>query len=134
MENYDIIEQAKKDFEAKTGFTPEQMGTPTAYRCQDTVIFASSERVINALLHEWHLNKVLLTLTVAMLIVAACGIVTTILTSFYSGQAVVISVSVTVVSLGILGFVFHYLNAKRRKCQRIHKNQFFINHLKKSRL
>ena len=130
MENYDIIEQAKKDFTAKTGFTPEQMGTPVVYRWQNSVIFASSERVINALLKEWHLNKVLLTLTSAILIVAACGIVTTILTAFYFGLAVVISVIATVVCLGILGVVFYHLNAKRRKCQRIHQNQFFIKYLK----
>lgn len=130
MENYEIIEQAKKDFTAKTGFTPEQMGTPVVYRWQNSVIFASSERVINALLKEWQLNRVILTLTSVILIVAVCGIVITILTAFYSGRAVVLSVIATVVCLGVLGLVFLYLSAKRRKCQRIHQNQFFIKHLK----
>lgn len=130
MENYEIIEQAKKDFTAKTGFTPEQMGTPVVYRWQNSVIFASSERVINALLKEWQLNRVILTLTSVILIVAVCGIVITILTAFYSARAVVLSVIATVVCLGVLGLVFLYLSAKRRKCQRIHQNQFFIKHLK----
>lgn len=130
MENYEIIEQAKKDFTAKTGFTPEQMGTPVVYRWQNSVIFASSERVINALLKEWQLNRVILTLTSVILIVAVCGIVITILTAFYSSRAVVLSVIATVVCLGVLGLVFLYLSAKRRKCQRIHQNQFFIKHLK----
>lgn len=130
MENYEIIEQAKKDFTAKTGFTPEQMGTPVVYRWQNSVIFASSERVINALLKEWQLNRVILTLTSVILIVAVCGIVITILTAFYSSRAVLLSVIATVVCLGVLGLVFLYLSAKRRKCQRIHQNQFFIKHLK----
>lgn len=130
MENYEIIEQAKKDFTAKTGFTPEQMGTPVVYKWQNSVIFASSERVINALLKEWQLNRVILTLTSVILIVAVCGIVITILTAFYSGRAVVLSVIATVVCLGVLGLVFLYLSAKRRKCQRIHQNQFFIKYLK----
>ena len=126
MENYDRVKQAKEKFKAKTGFTPEQMGTPIAYEWHNSVIFAPSKRALWALLEEWRLNKVLLSLASAMFVVCLIGGIVTVICAFYSWKVAAVTAAVTGVGLGTLGSVFYAFIKKRRRCQNIHKNQFFF--------
>ena len=129
MENYDIKEKARQDFEAKVGYTPEQIGTPFSYVWKNCIIYASSKRVIWALLEERRLNNKIISVSAVGLAIVVILLGLVFFVSFYTVVltiAVAIMLSTAIVALII---ALQILNHKRKQCQKIHQNKFLIQPL-----